>query len=394
MKYLLFTQKGVNIKGLYPFTLTRNAQDILMGMMTNRQRWEKSLHLSSLDLEEPCKLPSLHPQIKWQNIKAADAVYLIQSNLLPSKNLISRIKKLRPGGAIAAVDGQILVYLLGKKQLCKEMKIPEPNEVTILHDVLKIEFPWDIFDLNNQILQYDFEWLTKNKKSEPIDKTNRISELKSVFIEKGAVLKHVIINADDGPVFISKNALVMEGACLRGPIFIGENAVVKMGAKIYGPTTIGPACTVGGEIKNVVMFGYSNKAHDGYLGDSVIGEWCNLGAGTSNSNLKNTAGNIVVHLQHQKLEAGQKCGVLMGDFSRTAINTAINTGTVIGVSCNVFGEGLTPKHIPSFAWGMSGEVKYKQDKALRDADNWKKLKNEILSETEKSILTNIYKQIK
>jgi UDP-N-acetylglucosamine diphosphorylase/glucosamine-1-phosphate N-acetyltransferase len=394
MKYLLFTQEGVNIKGLYPFTLTRNPQDMMMGMMTNRQRWERTLHLPSIDLEESGKLPSLHPQIKWQDIKASDTVYLLQSNLLPSKNLISKIKKLKPGGAIAAADGQILVYLLGEKQLSKEKKMPEPNEVTILHDLLKIEFSWDIFGLNKQMLQYDFEWLTKNKKSEPIDKTNRISELKNVFVERGAVLKHIIINAEDGPVFISKNALVMEGSCLRGPIFIGENAVVKMGSKIYGATTIGPGCTIGGEIKNVVMFGNSNKAHDGYLGDSVIGEWCNMGAGTSNSNLKNTAGNIVVHLQNQKLEAGQKCGVLMGDFSRTAINTSINTGTVIGVSCNVFGEGLTPKHIPSFAWGMSGEVKYKQEKALRDADNWKKLKNEILSETEKSILTNIYKQIK
>ena len=182
----------------------------------------------------------------------------------------------------------------------------------------------------------------------------------------------------------------MEGSYLRGPIAIGEGATVKMGAKIYGGTTIGPYCVVGGEIKNSVLFAYSNKAHDGYLGDSVIGAWCNLGAGTSNSNVKNNASDVQVWMPKGLVNVGLKCGVFMGDYSRTAINTSINTGTVIGVSCSVFGNGLTPKYIPCFSWGTSGVERYKLDKALIDIQNWKVLKKESISESEKIILKHIF----
>jgi UDP-N-acetylglucosamine diphosphorylase/glucosamine-1-phosphate N-acetyltransferase len=184
--------------------------------------------------------------------------------------------------------------------------------------------------------------------------------------------------------------MVMEGSMLRGPLSIGENAVVKMGTRIYGATTIGPHSTVGGEIKNSVIFGCSNKAHDGYLGDAVIGEWCNMGAGTSNSNVKNNAAEVAVYTPHGPIKVGLKCGVMMGDYSRTAINTSINTGTVIGVSANVFGNGLTPKFIPSFSWGHDGIQRYKKEKALEDIRNWKKLKQQTLTETEEVILNHIF----
>lgn len=177
----------------------------------------------------------------------------------------------------------------------------------------------------------------------------------------------------------------MEGTCIKGPVAICEGAVVKMGTKIYGATTVGPYCTAGGEIKNSVLFGYSNKAHDGYLGDSVLGEWCNLGAGTTNSNVKNNAGEVKYWVDADKKEmaAGSKGGLLMGDYSKAAINTSFNTGTVVGVCCNVVSQGLTPKLISNFSWGVDGITKYKLNKALVDIDNWKKMKGMAISDREK-----------
>ncbi|MBK7435074.1 MAG: hypothetical protein IPI66_15150 [Chitinophagaceae bacterium] len=197
-----------------------------------------------------------------------------------------------------------------------------------------------------------------------------------------------------GPVYIGPNANLMEGTLIRGPVSIGEGAVVKMGTKIYGATTIGPFSMVGGEIRNSVLFGYSNKAHDGYLGDSVIGEWCNLGAGTTVSNVKNNGSEVKYWVDADKKEvsAGNKGGLLMGDHSRAAINTSFNTGTVVGVSCNVFTQGLTPKLIPNFSWGVDGITRYKLSKAIADMGNWKKMKGMEVSERDKQILTDIYKK--
>ena len=183
----------------------------------------------------------------------------------------------------------------------------------------------------------------------------------------------------------------MEGTAIRGPFACGEGVVIKMNSCIYGATTIGPYCTAGGEIKNSVFFAYSNKAHDGYIGDSVIGEWCNLGAGTINSNIKNNASTVKVWTTKGEMNAGKKCGVFMGDYSKTAINTSINTGTVMGVCSNVFETGLTPKYIPNFSWGSDGLRRYELEKALTDIDNWKKLKGLMVSDREKQILTDIYK---
>jgi UDP-N-acetylglucosamine diphosphorylase/glucosamine-1-phosphate N-acetyltransferase len=183
----------------------------------------------------------------------------------------------------------------------------------------------------------------------------------------------------------------MEGSSIRGPFAAGEGSVIKMNSRIYGATTIGPYCLVGGEIKNSVFFAYSNKAHDGYIGDSVIGEWCNLGAGTTNSNIKNNASEVKVWTPAGEMNAGLKCGMFMGDYSKTSINTSINTGTVIGVCCNVFGSGLSPKFIPNFSWGSEGVQRYHLEKAFIDIENWKKIKGQSLSENEKIILQHIFK---
>lgn len=363
---IAFSDKYVDTARLYPFTLTRKAEDIRVGIFTIKEKWEKLLGA----------------QIMQYSAMAANGL-IIASNVLPTKELLAKAKKLKAGQAICDEEGNILVY----HALQTSGKF---TDIITIDACMRIAFPWHIFQLNARAIALDFELIKKGRKRMLVDDSVHISNKKNVFIEKGAIVKHTIINADEGPVFIEKGALVMEGCLLRGPLYIGTGAVVKMGTRIYGATTIGPGCTVGGEIKNSVLFAFSNKAHDGYLGDAVIGEWCNIGGGTSNSNLKNTAGDITVHLQGKKFIAGKKCGVLMGDFSRTAINTSINSGTVVGVSANVFGCGLTPKYIPSFSWGFDSAVKYELNKALKDAGEWKKFKKSVLTESEIKNLTNIY----
>ena len=216
------------------------------------------------------------------------------------------------------------------------------------------------------MIRFDFKLLTNNRISNNPNDSVNITNAPQIFIEDGAQINFSNLNAATGPIYIGKNAVIMEGCFIRGPFAICEGSVLKMGAKVYGATTIGIYCTAGGEIKNSVMSGCSNKAHDGYLGDSVIGEWCNLGAGTTNSNVKNTGGEIKTwnYYKNDYLPSGNKCGMIMGDYSRTAINTSVNTGTVIGACCNVFGEGLTPKFIPDFSWGLKEQNKLRFSKSL------------------------------
>ena len=347
-------------KQLFPFTKTRHAADIRVGILTIREKFlfSKEHEIFSSYEDYFAKYPDTneHP-------------IQLEANILPDQSWIDDAMnglKIPGNGGIAVADGAALKIL---------------------------NYPWDIFKHNDWALRKDFELITKGRNSQDISSSNQTNNNTDIFIEEGAQVEHCILNATDGPIYIGKNAVVMEGCLLRGPIAICEGAVVKMGTKIYGATTIGPFCTVGGEIKNSVLFAYSNKAHDGYLGDSVLGEWCNLGAGSSNSNLKNTAGEIKYFLDadSEAIAAGNKGGLLMGDYSKAAINTSFNTGTVVGVCCNVFAAGLTPNFIPDFTWGSDGTTKYKLDKAFVDIDNWKKLKGLTISEGEKQILTDIYK---
>jgi UDP-N-acetylglucosamine diphosphorylase/glucosamine-1-phosphate N-acetyltransferase len=257
-------------------------------------------------------------------------------------------------------------------------------------EIKRIRYAWEISKLNAWAITEDWDLLSQGRASQSVSITTWVTGGENIFLEDGVTMEFCHLNATEGPIYIGKGALVMEGASLRGPLAIGEGAVVKMGARLYAGTTVGPHCTAGGEIKNSILFGWSNKAHDGYLGDSVIGEWCNLGAGTTNSNLSNSAGDVPVYTPGGFVSAGIKCGVLMGDYSRTAINTSINTGTVIGVSCNVHGVGLTPKYIPSFSWGLDGKVRYDLNKALEHIGNWKRLKQKSLEEEEKRALQTIF----
>ena len=328
----------------YPFTLTRHVADMRVGITTIREKWERVFGVRTTD-----------------DRGATEGIKKIPANLIPSKEMAEHI-------------------LAGK-------------DLTDL-PVRQIEYPWHIFQMNDEWVRLDFELLTRNKRSEPISQTNKTISPGSIFVEEGAKVEYAMLNASGGPIYIGKDAEIMEGAMIRGPVAICDHAVVKMGATIYGATTIGPGTVVGGEIKNAVFFGYSNKGHGGYIGDSVIGEWCNLGAGTCNSNIKNNAGRVKVWNEFQKQFhfAGTKCGVLMGDYVQTAINSSLNTGTVIGTCVNIFGEGLTTKFVPSFSWGRGG--KYELEKALENIERWKKLKNQTISSNEIRILKHIFEETK
>ncbi|MGZ8557216.1 MAG: putative sugar nucleotidyl transferase [Chitinophagaceae bacterium] len=389
MNKIIFTEEYCQPENLYPFTLTRQIQDIRVGILTIREKWENLLGLPSFDRNED-DYKDLDRSLTIEDGVKDGVCLMIHGNVLPSSKLIKAIHKLKNGEFISVNENAGIVFRVTKNEISEKHKIAVTKSVTVNEDVKTIQYPWDIFRLNDWAIRQDFELLTKKRRSQSIPKSNKVINPENVFLEKGATVQHSILNASTGPVYIGKNAEVMEGAIIRGPFALGEGACLKMGAKVYSATSIGPYCVAGGEIKNSVLFGYSNKAHDGYLGDSVIGEWCNIGAGTTNSNLKNNAGEVRVWTPNGLVSAGMKCGVMMGDFSQTAINTSINTGTVIGVCCNVFGNGLTPKYIPNFSWGSEGVKRYEFEKAMQDIEGWKKLKSQTVSENEKSILKYIF----
>lgn len=389
MKKIVFTEEFCQPENLFPLTLTRQVQDIRIGIMTIREKWERALDLPSFDKHEG-DYKDLERSLIIDETIGDETFYLIHGNVLPTTSLVKQVKRLKHGEFISVGENESIVYCISKKEVLKEHKIKVRKAVELEHELKEIKFPWDIVHLNAWAIEEDFRWLKKKKKGQSISSTNNAINASNIFIEKGAQVEYSILNASEGPIYIAKDAVVMEGSMLRGPLAICEGAVIKMGAKIYGATTIGPKTIAGGEIKNTVFFGHSNKAHDGYIGDAVIGEWCNLGAGTSCSNIKNTASDVMVWTPKGLMNAGIKCGVIMGDYSRTAINTSINTGTMIGVSSNVFGSGLTPKYIPSFSWGSDGVERYEFEKALANIANWKALKKEVITENDKTILKHIF----
>lgn len=375
---------SINRNALFPLTKTRSVAHLRMGIYNMFERWQV---LTGMPVYVHT---AAYLQELYNRPDAGEHVW-IDASVLPTTDLVDKIQGLSNGACWTDEKGLIV----GKTSHPFADFDPSQSLQAFIqiHDhplTERIELPWQLMQWNDRMLRFDFTLITNGRKSAAISSTNKLINPDQIFVEEGARMEHCIINASTGPVYIGKHAEVMEGTAIRGPFAMGENSVLKMNSRIYGATTLGPFCMGGGEIKNSIMIGYSNKAHDGYMGDSVIGEWCNWGAGTSNSNLKNTAGMVKVwnEAANTYLDAGYKCGVIMGDYSRTAINSSINTGTVIGVSSNVFGEGLLPNIIPDFSWGCKG-VKYNMDKALNDIDNWKKLKNAALTEAEKKILQHL-----
>lgn len=378
--YILFDTPERDL--LYPFSHTRPVAAIKAGLLTIREKWERWLNTGPISYFTMDHLQAKYPLIKAP--KEAVTI-LLNGHLLPSQALLDVINELRPGQELYK-DGRLLVKVISGEDFFSQTM----ERVNFEGDILRIDMPWQISQYNDAAIRDDFQLLTKGRTSAPISSTNQVIHAENIFLEPGAVVECSILNASTGPIYIGKNAHVMEGSMIRGAFGLGESAVVKMGSKIYGATSIGAHSVAGGEIKNTVIFDHSNKGHDGYLGDAVIGEWCNLGANTNCSNLKNNAREVRIWMEarQEAWSAGNKCGVLMGDYSRCSINTMFNTGTVVGVSCNVFGNNFPPKFMPSFSWG--GADRYRLEEALRDADAWMQLKGQQLSEADTQILTHIF----
>lgn len=394
MLKLIFTEEYCKPQNLYPFTLIRHIQDLRIGILTIREKWEKMLGVTvSYDKWEGYYLDD-ERSIKIDKAIGNDTWVMVHSNVLPTAKLVNKIKKLKTGEFLTVKNEGPVAYKFSAKEIVGLHKVKMQRAVEHDEAVDVLHYPWQLFQLNDKALRNDFVLLTAKRKSRLISKSNKLINPEQIFIEAGAKVEHCILNASAGPIYIANNATIMEGCMIRGPFAVGEKSLVKMGAKIYGATTLGPYCLAGGEIKNSILMGFSNKAHDGYLGDSVIGEWCNLGAGTSNSNLKNNCGDVSywVHADKKQVSAGNKGGLLMGDYSRAAINTSFNTGTVVGISSNVFSNGLTPKYIPHFSWGSDGLTRYELENAMEDIDKWKQLKGFTFNDKEKKILSDIYKK--
>jgi UDP-N-acetylglucosamine diphosphorylase/glucosamine-1-phosphate N-acetyltransferase len=384
MNYILFDDASSRAH-LLPFTFTRPVCDIRIGILTIREKWEFELK-KKISVKTEQYLANKYPQLVS---KTEDNVW-INGSVLPSASLLSSIKKLKVNQALFC-NGILIAVNSGKKVIDTFPSIKIGEEVK--EKLFKIERLWDIFAKNGEAIEEDFLRLTKGRKSAKPSSTNTLIG-KKIFIEKGAKLECAILNSTTGPIYIGKNAEVMEGAILKGPVVIGEESVVKAGAKIYGATTIGNHSKVGGEISNSVLFGYSNKGHDGFLGNSVLGEWCNLGADTNNSNLKNNYSEVKLWDYADGKQVSTKltfCGLIMGDHSKCGINTMFNTGTVVGVSANIFGSGFPPKFIPSFSWGgADGFTTYELDKACETAERVFERRHKKFDKSEREILAKVF----
>jgi len=388
MNHVLFDD--VTRDRLLPFTHTRPVADIRCGILTMRERWELCLHTTTSSLTET------YLQGVFPTLAAEDNVY-INGGLFGNALIADAISRLQPGQAL--VKGALFIAA----RLTEKMSTPKELHTRLLAmpaqhfegEVAALKNIWDIFILNDNAIREDFALVTKGRKSAPVPQDITVTGSDHLFIEEGAnIYAGCIINASAGPVYIGKSAEILEGTMIRGPLAVCGHSVVKMGAKIYGATTIGPGCKVGGEINNAVFFANSNKAHDGYLGNAVIGEWCNLGADTNCSNLKNNYDSIKIwdEAANTSVHTGLTfCGLLMGDHSKCSINTMFNTGTVVGVSCNIFGGGFPEKFVRSFSWGGSeGVVSYNFSRAMETANRMMNRRGRQLNEAELEMLKHVF----
>lgn len=375
---------------LLPLTYTRPVGELRVGILTIQEKWEKwaDTKVSFITQE--------HLSQKYPMTIEADN-FVINGSLLPLPGICKLIEQLELNEALLHND-ELIAARLNESQFNRLIQDEEIEELQGFDigdtPLLKINNLWDIFSNNDQAINLDFELLTKNRTSQPLSDTNQATAPENIFLEPGATVEHATLNASKGPIYIGKNAEIMEGCIIRGPLAMNENSILKMGAKIYGATTLGPYCKVGGEVNNVVFTGYSNKGHDGFLGNSVIGEWCNLGADTNASNMKNNYSEVKLwnYATQRFGKTGlQFCGLIMADHAKCGINTMFNTGTVIGVSANIFGGGYPRNFIPSFSWG--GDQKYTTytlAKALDTARIMMKRRDKELTEIDQQILQNIF----
>ncbi|HBN05341.1 MAG TPA: glucose-1-phosphate thymidylyltransferase [Bacteroidales bacterium] len=385
MSYILFDD--VARKSLKPFTYIRPVCDIRIGILTIREKWEKYLGETTSTLTEEY-LSNKFPII------FADSMTLINGSVCPTPKLVQAIKNLSVNQVLVCNDNIIAMSKTREDFISEGDDI---EKIEIEEDFIKLNNVWDIYVYNDRAIREDFELITKGRKSQTISSTNNLINPENIFVEEGASIEYASLNAKNGPIYIGKNAEIMEGAVVRGPFAMGEHAVLKLNAKIYGGTTIGPYAKVGGELDSVVIFGYSNKAHDGFIGHSVIGEWCNLGADTNASNLKNTYDEVRLFdiEKNTFVPTGQVfCGTIFGDHSKCGINVMFNTGTVVGISSNIYGAGYQRNFIPSFAWGgtNTGLKLYELEKAIEVNERMMQRRGLVMSDEDKKILQHIFNQ--
>jgi UDP-N-acetylglucosamine diphosphorylase/glucosamine-1-phosphate N-acetyltransferase len=373
---------------LLPLTFTRPVAELRIGITTIKEKWQLWWSEATSFLTEN------YLQDKFPAAYANNNLYL-NAGIIPHDSLTEAISKLRSGEALIN-KGEIIAVKTSDQFESRTAFTDAINKFRIVEyrgDYLSILRPWHLFQFNDAVLRDDFRLLTAHKKSAQLSATNTIIG-DNIFIGEGALAEASVFNTTTGPVYIDRNAEIMEGCLLRGPVALCEHSTLKMGAKIYGATTIGPHSKAGGEINNGIITGYSNKAHDGFLGNSVIGEWCNLGADTNTSNLKNNYTEVKVwdYVTHKFISTGlQFCGLIMGDHSKCGINTMFNTGTVVGVNANIFGSGFPRNYIPSFSWGgAAGFTTYKLNDALSVAEEVMKRRNIIISSRDKNIIEKVY----
>ncbi|SHG23230.1 GlmU family protein [Flagellimonas flava] len=382
MNYIL--TDGPRRTALLPFTFTRPVAEIRIGILTIREKWERYLKAETSFKTEG------YLSEKYPTVSASENT-VIDSSVVPNQELADWVLSLQPGEAIEFND-RIIAY--GTKGTDLEPDFSNYSVKVFTGHLLTVDNTWDIFSKNGEALQADFDLITAGRKSAEISDTNKLIAPENIFMEEGAIVEHSILNASKGPIYIGKNAEIWEGSLVRGGFALCDNAIVKMGAKIYGPTTVGPHGKVCGEINNSVIFGYSSKGHEGYLGNAVLGEWCNIGADSNNSNLKNNYAKVRIwnyateKFDHTGL---QFCGLMMGDHSKTAINTMFNTGTVIGVNSNIYVPGFPRNFIPSFSWGgASGFSTYMPKKAFEAAKVMMARRGKEFDDVEARILEHIF----
>ena len=386
MNYILFD--GPVRNALLPFTFTRPVAEIRVGILTIREKWEKYLGSTTTTITEEY-LSEKYPIVEMPtNV-------LINASFLPNEELVHLIEALNENEAVFYGEDVVAFYSTDTQE---EIDFSSFKHIEYEGDVLRIENTWDIFSKNGEAIQADFDFITAGRKSQPISDTNRIINGDNIFLEEGASVEFSILNATDGPIYIGKNAQVWEGAMIRGAFALCESATVKMGGKMYGATTVGPHSKVCGEVSNSVIFGYSSKGHEGYLGNAVLGEWCNIGADSNNSNLKNNYAKVRLwNYATEKFDQTglQFCGLMMGDHSKTAINTMFNTGTIIGVNCNIYVPGFPRNFIPSFSWGgASGFSSYLPKKAFEVAKVMMARRGVEFDDKEARILEHVFEETK
>jgi UDP-N-acetylglucosamine diphosphorylase/glucosamine-1-phosphate N-acetyltransferase len=384
MNYILFDDAEVRTN-LLPLTFTRPVAECRIGILTIREKWELLLQAKTSTKTE-AYLSKKYP------LKLISDNVWINGSVCPNEELVKSIQQLNTGQALVA--GNVVIACrsnVDNVDFSGELSLQKIETST---NFLQIKNPWDIFSKNGEAIIADYQRLTQGKKSQPLSATNQLINAQQIFVEEGAKVECAILNASTGPIYIGKDAEIMEGSIVRGPFALCEHSALKLGAKIYGPTTIGPHSKVGGEVNNSVIFGYSNKAHDGFLGNSVIGEWCNLGADSNNSNLKNNYAPVKLwHYGKERfVNTGLTfCGLIMGDHSKCGINTMFNTGTVVGVNANIFGAGFPRNFVPSFSWGgAAGFTTYKLSDAFEVATRVFERRSMEFDSTEKQILTQVF----